>query len=100
MVQTTYQKKNGELINKFTYINSAYKIGQTNGFGWKVVDIKYKFKDKYYPSYEYDNLVMKRNQRDAKINKIKRDIKNSYIYFIRFFAYIVLYKVLEFIFAR
>ena len=47
MVKTTYQKKNGEFIDKITCFNSTYKTGETNGYGWKVIDVKYLYNNKY-----------------------------------------------------
>ena len=97
MVQTTYQKKNGELVNKITYFRGQYKIGEENGFGWKVVDIKYGFKDNYYPIYEYDKLIHKHWKRENKLDGIKKNIKKFYWFFTNFVIYMILYKVLEFI---
>lgn len=97
MVQTTYQKKNGELVNKITYFRGQYKVGEENGFGWKVVDIKYKFKDNFYPMYEYDRLIQKQWKREDTIDEIKKKFKKIYIFFVNFLGYMILYKILEFI---
>ena len=97
MVQTTYQKKNGELVNKITYLRGEYKIGETNGFGWKVVDIKYLFKGNFYPMYEYDRLIQKKWRRDDAIDDIKKKFKKLCTFFSNFLGYMILYKMLEFI---
>ena len=97
MVQTTYQKKNGELVNKITYFRGQYKIGEENGFGWKVVDIKCKFKDNFYPMYEYDRLIQKHWKREDTIDEIKKKFKKIYVFFVNFLGYMILYKILEFI---
>ena len=78
MVKTTYQRKNGELVDKITYFNSNYKIGQENGYGWKVVDITYLYKGKYYHVTEYDKLIDKSLKRSQLKTKIINRIKKTY----------------------
>lgn len=77
-MQITYQKRNGELVIKEGILCSSYKIGETNGFGWKVVDMKYYYKGKYYSSYEYDEIRMKNNRKEKIIRMIKSNIKRFY----------------------
>lgn len=79
MVQVTYIKRNGDTIRRTIGGYSPYKIGDTNSYGWKVIDIKYKWKDnKYYSRSEYDRLVNKSISLDKKIIQYKRNIQRVY----------------------
>ena len=65
----TYEKANGQIIRRFRSTYPDYKIGDRTSMGWKVVDIRYLYKKKYYHKDEYDNKV------DTHVNKIKKLIK-------------------------
>lgn len=78
MTQITYQKKNGDLIRRTISTYSPYKMGDTNSYGWKVIDIKYKYNDKFYSRRDYDNLVNRDWIRRKKINKFRQTFYNVY----------------------
>ena len=77
MIRVTYQKKNGELVERYVTVYSPYSIGDTNGFGWKVVNKEYSYKNKYYSSFEHDKLLMKFYKRDKFIREFKKTFKKS-----------------------
>ena len=51
-----------------------YKIGDTTSMGWKVLNIEYEYKDKYYTEYEYNKLIHKNSLKSSK----KRASKEAY----------------------
>ena len=57
MIKITYQKKNGELIERKRQTINTCKIGETTSMGWKVLDIQYLYNGKYYHSGEYDQII-------------------------------------------
>lgn len=69
MIQMTYKNKKGEIIRRTINTGSPYKIGDTNSFGWTVLDIKYLYKGKYYSKKDYDSIV------DSHYNKMRRRTK-------------------------
>lgn len=92
-----YEKKNGDILQR-TVTNSPYKIGDVNAYGWKVIDIKYLYKDKYYSSSEYDNIMRKSWSKDRKIAEFKRKITSIYkelIYIVMFLILLRLYEIVS-----
>jgi hypothetical protein len=92
-----YEKKNGDILQR-TVTNSPYKIGDVNAYGWKVIDIKYLYKDKYYSSSEYDNLMRKSWSKDRKISELKRKLTSVYkelIYIVMILILLRLYEVVS-----
>ena len=57
--QTTYRKRNGEIVIRYTRWNDQYQIGETNSFGWIIVDVKEKFwgDNKFYTHIDYQKKV-------------------------------------------
>ena len=79
MVQVTYVKRNGDILRRTIEGYTPYRIGDINSYGWKVTDVKYKWKDnKYYSRSEYDRLVNKSISLNRKIIKYKRTIERVY----------------------
>lgn len=78
MVQVTYVKRNGDILRRTIRGYTPYRIGDINSYGWKVTDVKYKWKDKYYSRSEYDRLVNKSISLGRKIDKYKRTIQRVY----------------------
>lgn len=95
MVKTTYQKKNGEFIDKITCFNSTYKTGETNGYGWKVIDVKYLYNNKYRSLDEYYKLLDKSFEKDKRIMQFKKNFINLYNTINHVLGFLILFKVLE-----
>lgn len=76
----TYQKRNGEIFNRIRNTYCPYRVGDTTSMGWKVLDIKYNYKNKYYDYDTWFKLVDKEFNKGKKkreiIHKIKLFIKN------------------------
>lgn len=94
MIEMTYEKANGQIIRRIRNTFPDYKIGDRTSMGWKVVDIKYLYKKKYYHKKEYDNKINVSFRRSKKIREIERAITRVY----RQIAYLVeLIIIIQFI---
>lgn len=62
MMQITYQKENGYIFKRLRSTTLPYKIGDITSMGWKVLNIEYQYKNKYYPEYKYHLLIEKRRK--------------------------------------
>lgn len=71
MIQITYQKRNGCIIQRLRDTTPPYKIGDTTSMGWKVLNVEYEYKNKYYSYYEYNRLLHKDKQKHIKKRHIK-----------------------------
>lgn len=71
-----------------------YKIGDTTSMGWKVLNIEYEYKDKFYPEYRYNMLIHKDKQ-----NLIKK--KQAIEIFMResrtFLYYLIALTIISFL---
>ena len=47
MIQITYQKKDGSIIQKYRNTSLPYKIGDTTSMNWKVLNIEYEQKIRF-----------------------------------------------------
>lgn len=91
----TYQKRNGEIIERKVKNHPPYRIGETTSMGWKLIDIKQFYKGKYYAIYEYDKLI----NRDFQKMKRKLKFKRKFILVYKQLAYsiflLILFRVFE-----
>ena len=71
MIQVTYQKRDGNIIHRPRNTILPYKVGDTTSMGWKVLNIEYEYKNKYYPEYEYNVLIAKNRKKLLKLEKLK-----------------------------
>ena len=71
MIQITYQKNNGSIIQRYRNTVLPYRIGDTTSMGWKVLNIEYQFKDKYYPELEYNKMKYKQKKTLYKMNRVR-----------------------------
>ena len=78
MIQMTYRKRNGDIIQRTISGLSPYKVGDTNSYGWAVVSIKHLYKGKWYSTSEYDRLVDNDIAKMRRRNKIRFTITNLY----------------------
>ena len=67
MMQITYQKSNGCIIQRQRNTPLQYKIGDITSMGWKVLNIEYEYNNKFYPEYKYNMLMQ--NDKKAFIKK-------------------------------
>ena len=78
MIQMTYQKANGEIIQRIVNTYTPYNIGDTTSMGWYVKDKRYRYKNKYYSRADYDALIDKSCRWHKKAFKIKNTLYNVY----------------------
>ena len=57
-----YQKRNGEVICRVRDTIPHYSIGKETSMGWKIIDIKQKFKSSYYSFAECRRLEKRRRK--------------------------------------
>ena len=87
-----YQKRDGEIICRIRNTIPEYGIGKITSMGWKVIDIKHKFKSSYYSISEYNKLES--NMR-KKINIYKTIKKCFNKYIIQIIFVIILFILLK-----
>ena len=78
MYLITYQKSNGDVFCRIRNTIPQYKIGGETSMGWKVLDIKYRFKDTYYTLPECRKQEKKYYKKLHIINHIKHFLKSNY----------------------
>ena len=93
-MQITYQKRDGSIMQKFRNTMLPYKIGDSTSMGWKVLNIEYEYKGKYYPEYQYNMLIYKNKQRYMKRKQFKEQCiskTKTLLYYL--LGYIILYYI-------
>lgn len=86
VIQVTYQKQDGSVIQKLRKTMLPYKIGETTSMGWKVLNIEREYKNKYYPIHEYDIQMYKNKQtlikKQQTIELLTKEFKTFMYYLI------------------
>lgn len=86
MIQVTYQKRDGSIIYRLRNSIPPYRIGESTSMGWTVMNIEYKYKDKFYSEYDLSMIIYKKRQLFLKKQKIKelflKEIKTILYYII------------------
>jgi hypothetical protein len=90
-----YQKRNGEIFERIRNTYITYRIGDTTSMGWKVLDIQYKYKNKYYSSMEYDRVINENIKRRKKIMNFKKQFYNMYKNLIYCASMLIFIRVFE-----
>ena len=83
VMQVTYQKRDGCILQRIRNTVLPYKVGETTSMGWKVLNIEYEYKGKYYPEYKYNMLIHKDKQTSTK----KKQNAEVYLKEIKTFLY-------------
>lgn len=85
-MQITYQKNDGCIIQRQRNTTLPYKIGETTSMGWKVLNIEYEYKNKFYSEYNYNLQVNKDKRafikRKQTLEFITREFKTFSYYLI------------------
>lgn len=74
MMQITYQKRDGTTMKRLRNTMLPYSVGDTTSMGWKVISIEYEYKNKYYPEYEYRNLIYQSKKKLIRRRQIEERI--------------------------
>ena len=85
MYLISYQKRNGEVFCRIRNTIPDCGIGHETSMGWKVVDIKYWFKNGFYSTSQYNKLYTKNKNKKQFIKKIHiiynfYEISNSFCF--------------------
>ena len=94
MMQITYQKKDGSIIQRIRNTMLPYKIGETTSMGWKVLNVEYQYNDKYYSEHEYYNLIQNNKKKNIKKKQTVERCTNE---FKKFIYYILAAVIVNFI---
>lgn len=78
MIKITYQKANGDIFDRVRNSYCSYKIGDITSMGWSVLDIQYKYKNKYYTKNQYDEKITRSINRYKKFLAIKKQVYTIY----------------------
>lgn len=93
-MQITYQKRDGSIIQKYRNTPLPYKIGDTTSMNWKVLNIEYEYKNKFYPEYKYDMLRQKDIQATIKRKQNTELFVNEFKAFLYcFISMLIMYFV-------
>lgn len=94
MIQITYQKRDGSIIHKLRSTLPSYDIGEITSMGWKVLNIEYEYKGKFYSEYKYNLLISKSKSiaiRKRQIKELCIDKIKTLLYYI--IGIIILYHI-------
>ena len=94
VMQVTYQKRDGSIIQRLRNTLLPYKIGDTTSMGWKVLDIEYEYKNKYYSEHEYYSLIHSNMKKSI---KKKQTIETCINEFKKIIYYFIAAVILNFI---
>lgn len=93
----TYQKNNGNIIYRERKTPLQYKIGDITSMGWKVLNIEYKYNDKFYSKYEYNLLIKKNTQIEIRRKQTKEIFLKGFKTFLYYFISVLLTKIIKII---
>ena len=96
MIQVTYQKNDGTIIQRYRKTMLPYKIGDETSMRWKVLNIEYD-NNNYYPEYEYDMMIHKRKQKYIRNNERRKMYMYHIITLMYYCAAIGIINLLKFI---
>ena len=97
MMQITYQKQNGCIIQRLRNTPLSYKIGEMTSMGWKVLNIEYQYKNNFYPEYKYNMLMQKDKNAFIKKKETIELLRNEFKTFIYCFIAVLLINFLKLI---
>lgn len=95
VVQITYQKANGCVIQRLRNTMLPYKVGDTTSMGWKVLNIEYEYNNKFYSEYEYNTLVQKKHRSQVKRQQTIESFIKEFKTFFYYLMAIVLINLLK-----
>lgn len=95
MTQIVYQKSNGEIIKRKLISYHTYRVGDINSYGWKVIEVLYNYRGKYYSKNDYYSILEKKEKKDKLIMKIKRNIVKIYTNLVYPVALLIMIRLLE-----
>lgn len=97
MVQITYQKRDGSIMQRYRNTDLPYKIGDETSMGWKVLNIEYKYNNNYYPVNEYNVLINKDKQKVIKRKQTREMLLREFKTFMYYCIALEIINLLKFI---
>lgn len=94
-MQITYQKENGCIFKRLRNTPLPYKVGEMTSMGWKVLNIEFEYKNKFYPEYQYNILIQKDRQAFIKRKQTRELYTREFKAFIYCFISILLLNLLK-----
>lgn len=94
MIKVTYQKKNGDIIERYNNKFISYKVGYINSYGWKVINIKYCYNGKYYDYNKYEKLSQRRYYFDKLFWDLKKKVIKACGDIGRLFFLLILFRTI------
>ena len=95
VIQVTYQKSDGCIIQRKRTTMVPYKIGDTTSMGWKVLNIEREYNNEFHPLYEYNTLIEKDKQKVLKRKKAKELYTEEIKRFIYSFIAVIIISFLK-----
>ena len=90
MYLITYQKRNGDVFCRIRNTIPYHTDGGTTSMGWKILDIKYRFKDNFYTLPVCNKLQRQYKSKCNLIRNIKKIFK-TYVGVVLFIVILLLY---------
>lgn len=100
MIKVIYQKQNGDIFSRIRNTYFPYRVGDTTAIGWKVLDIQYRYKDKYYNKMMYDDLINKSFKNEKALFRLKKNFILLYKYVNHILLFMILLKAFEIIIKK
>lgn len=94
-MQITYQKQDGCIIQRQRKTMLPYKIGDTTSMGWKVLNIEFEYKNKFYSEYNYNMLIQNNRKASAKKKETLKLCTREFKTFIYYFIAVLLINLLK-----
>lgn len=94
MIQVTYQKKDGTILNRIRNTSLNYNIGDITSMGWKILDIEYNYNGKYYSKYDYDKMMMNDKKKKQRIKRLKFNFKKSIITLLNYLIGLIIINLI------
>ena len=95
MIMVTYQKANGQIIQRVRNTLCPYRVGDKTSMGWTVLEILYNYKGKYYTKNVYDKFINEYTFKYQRELKIKSTIYKIYKELIYPVALLIMIRLLE-----
>lgn len=95
MIMVTYQKANGQIIQRVRNTSCPYRVGDRTSMGWTVLEILYNYKGKYCTKELFDLYVNEDYIKSRRRILFRNKIRNIYDKIFYPVALLIMIKLLE-----
>ena len=95
MVQVTYQKRDGSVIQKQRNTMLPYKIGETTSMGWKVINIEFEYNNKLYSEHDYGRIIQTKKRKYIRRKQIRELITKELKTILYYILIIMMYNLIS-----